>query len=270
MNKTELLIIDPQWDFCNPSGSLFVPGADQDMKRLSSMIDRIGPKINRIRVTLDSHHLIDVAHPLFWKNSSGKNPDPFTLISSEDLNNGTWKPFLPSLNGRMLNYVKTLEANGKYLLCIWPPHCLIGSQGQSIVPELYKALIKWEENKPWNVDYVTKGSNIFTEHYGAIEAEVPDPEDPSTQINTPLIESLIQTDTILVAGEAGSHCLKSTLEQIANKFKDDSYIKKLVLLTDATSPVISPVVDFPVIQEQFISDMQSRGMQVSTTTEFLS
>ena len=57
----QLLIIDPQNDFCDPKGSLFVPGADGDMTRLATMIDRISPKLADIHVTLDSHHLVDIA-----------------------------------------------------------------------------------------------------------------------------------------------------------------------------------------------------------------
>jgi nicotinamidase-related amidase len=272
MQKIQLLLIDPQEDFCNPNtGALYVPGADDDMKRLAAMIDRIGDKISQIQVTLDCHYEVDVAHPPFWINSKGENPAPFTIITSDDVRNGVWKPFMPSLNDRMIKYVEALEAQGNFPLCIWPPHCLIGTAGNNVYAPLAASLKKWQTNRPWNVNYVSKGSNPYTEHYGAIEAEVPDPADPMTQINTPLIQNLISADTILVAGEALSHCLKTTVEQIADKFGDDSYIKKLVLLTDATSSVaaIPNVVDFPAIGQQFITDMVARGMRVSTTTEFL-
>jgi nicotinamidase-related amidase len=271
MQKIQLLIIDPQVDFCDPKGSLFVPGADADMERLATMVDRIGDKITQIQVTLDCHSEVDVAHPPFWVNSNGENPGEydFTIISADDVKNGVWKPFIPSLQERMVKYVETLEAQGNFPLCVWPPHCLIGTPGNNVYPALAEALQRWQRTKPWNVNFVSKGSNPYTEHYGAIEAEVPDPNDPMTQINTRLIQSLISADTILVAGEAGSHCLKTTVEQIAEKFGDDSYIQKLVLLTDATSPVIHPVIDFPAIQQQFIDDMIARGMRTSTTTEFL-
>lgn len=268
MQKTELLIIDPQTDFCDPNGSLFVPGADKDMQRLASMINRLGNKINQIRVTLDCHHEVDVAHPVFWVDSEGNNPNPFTIISAEDVRNGVWRPFLPSIYDKMLQYVEELENKGNFPLCIWPPHCLIGTPGNNVCPVLADALQNWSRQKTWNVNYVSKGSNIFTEHYGAIEAEVPDSSDPSTQINTSLIQALMQADTILVAGEAGSHCLKTTVEQVADRFGDDSYISKLVLLTDATSPVIHPDIDLPAIQQQFIDDMMARGMKISTTVDF--
>ena len=41
MGKNCLLIIDPQNDFCDKKGSLFVPGADKDIKRLSKFIETV-------------------------------------------------------------------------------------------------------------------------------------------------------------------------------------------------------------------------------------
>jgi len=98
-----------------------------------------------------------------------------------------------------------------------------------------------------------------------VQADAVDPQDPSTQINTKLIETLVEADIILVAGEAGSHCLRNSVQDIAANFADDSYIKKLVLLTDATSPVPS----FENFQEDFIKEMTAKGMQLSTTVDFL-
>ena len=82
------------------------------------------------------------------------------------------------------------------------------------------------------------------------------------------IKTLMEADTILIAGEAGSHCVKSTVEDIADGFGDDTYIQKMVLLEDGVSPVRSPFVDFPAIQAQFIADMKARGMKVAKTTDY--
>jgi nicotinamidase/pyrazinamidase len=263
--RVELLIIDPQIDFCDPNkGKLYVSGAENDISRLAAMVDRLAPKIDAIHVTLDSHHLVDIAHPIFWVDSAGKHPDPFTLISASDVETCKWRPAQPALYQRALDYVKTLERNGRYMLCIWPYHCLIGSEGHAVMPELFAALGRWEQRFAM-VDYVTKGSNIFTEHYSAVQAEVPDPGDPSTQMNTALIQALIQADVIGVAGEAGSHCLANTVRDIANNFGDESAVSKLVLLTDATSPVTG----FESFQTDFVTEMTARGMRLATTTDFL-
>ncbi|GAB4461464.1 MAG: hypothetical protein OHK0029_26780 [Armatimonadaceae bacterium] len=264
--KLHGLIIDPQQDFCNAqTGALYVGGAEQDMARLAAMIRRIAPKITDLHVTLDSHHFVDVAHPIWWKDSAGKHPEPFTIITLADLENGKWTTTQPGMYRRSREYVEQLEANGRYPLCIWPPHCLIGSPGHAVVPELFDALKGWENQRFAVVDYVTKGSNIWTEHYSAVVADVPDPTDPSTQINTRLIQTLTEADLIFVAGEAGSHCLANTVRDIANNFGDDRYVSKLVLLTDATSPVTG----FEAYQEDFIAEMTGRGMKTATTTDFL-
>jgi nicotinamidase-related amidase len=260
MKKVHLVVIDPQFDFCDPSGNLYVKGADKDMERLGVMIEKIVDKIDDIHITLDSHHPVHIAHPIFWRDSKGNHPNPFTLISVSDVENGVWSTTRPGLYKQALNYVKELEKNKRYVLCIWPPHCLIGTKGQTVYEPINRALAQWTDQFAV-VDYVTKGSNILTEHYSAIVADVPDPSDPTTQMNVSFLNTLNEADIILLAGEAGSHCLANTGRDAINYFTDDSFVKKLVLLEDATSPVPG----FEGLQEQFIKDMTARGMSLATT-----
>jgi nicotinamidase/pyrazinamidase len=270
--KIRLLVIDPQNDFCDgpANGALPVPGAYDDMTRLSRLIKRIGNKIDDISVTLDSHRTIDVAHSPFWVDSKGRPPAPFTMITHADVESGIWTPRNPAWRKRMLAYTQQLQANGKYVLLIWPTHCLIGSPGHAIHPDLFGALRGWEETEFATVNYVTKGSNLFTEHYSAVAAEVPDPEDPSTLLNVDLIDSLRDSDVILLAGEALSHCLLSTVQDIADNIGDE-HVRKFVLLTDCTSPVqpAPGTPDFPAIAQAWITKMRARGMTTSTSTTFL-
>ena len=265
--RIDLVIIDPQNDFCKPDGALFVPGADNDMKRLASLIKRRKKVIKKIHVTLDCHYLIDIAHPPMWRNSAGENPEPFTIITSKDIRDGIWFPIYPQLRQKFTDYCEELESGGRYPLCIWPPHCLIGSVGNAVYPALYEALMEWQKEKGNNINWVSKGSNIFTEHYSAVKAEVPEDGDPTTQLNTDFLEVIGEADRIWLAGEAGSHCLKNTTEDIADGFVDDSNISKMELITDCTSPVISPIVDFLAIQDQFIINMKARGMKTVLSTE---
>lgn len=262
--KVELLVIDPQNDFCDSKGSLYVNGADKDMERLAVMTEKLAPILNDIHVTLDSHNLFDVAHPVFWKDSAGKNPNIYTIITKTDVKNGVWMTTLPSLQKRAEEYVSKLEANGRYPLCIWPPHCLIGSWGHNVYPVFFDALKKWED-RPQIVDYVTKGSNYMTEHYSAIKADVIDPQDPSTSVNMGLVNILDKVDFLLVAGEASSHCLAHSVRDIVSEFGKDDYVKKIIFLKDAASPVTG----FENFADQFISDMTAKGMQVSDTVNVL-
>lgn len=262
-----LLVIDPQNDFCDPKGALYVPGAADDMGRLAAMVLRLKSRIADIHVTVDSHRLFDIAHPLYWKDSAGKPPAPFTIITAADVADGRWSTTIPSLQRRALEYVRALEHGGRYPLCIWPPHCLIGSWGHQIVPGVLGALHEWEKTLAM-VDFVTKGSNPHTEHYSGVKAEVPDPRDPSTQLNTALVDTLLNADLVAIAGEAGSHCLANTVRDIASEFKDDALLQKLVLLTDATSPVPLPA-PLDTLQQDFVNEMVGRGMKTSTTVDFL-
>lgn len=283
--RIDLLIIDPQNDFCNEKlvdsggkiveqGALYVPGAEDDMTRLAAMIDRIGSHLYDIHVTMDSHRLVDISHPIFWVDGEGNNPPPFTIITPEDVRKGVWKANYLGYQKKATEYVNTLAKNARYDLCIWPPHCLIGYWGHNYFPAIGEALLQWEKENFSNVDVVTKGSNPFTEHYSGVQADVPDPNDPSTQLNTRLINTLEDADIILLGGEARGHCLATTVRDIVAKFDADGnsdYVKKMVLLTDATSDVADPpgTTLFTDIGEAFVADMVAKGMQLSTTTEFL-
>lgn len=258
--KIELIIIDPQNDFCDPNGSLYVPGANDDMQRVADLINRAGDRYNDIHATLDSHHFLDIAHPIFWVDSQGKNPDPFTIIERPDVENGKWMTYLPQYRSYGLDYVTALENNKRYPLCIWPPHCLIGSWGFSVFPPLYDALLAWEKRNPGAyVNFLTKGSNMLTEHYSAVKADVPDPDDPTTEMNFDFIDPLKDANQLDLTGEALSHCLANTVQDIAAGFGDDSYVKKFNLLEGASSNVPT----FEGFGERFVTDMVSRGMNTT-------
>lgn len=279
--KAHLVVIDPQNDFME-GGALAVPGATADMQRTAALIDRIGPKLQQIHVTLDSHQLIDIAHPAFWRDQDGNQPAPMTIITARVIKDGTWRPRLPRVKGvpdlrqYAIDYATTLESAGQYALMIWPPHCLIGQPGHNVQSDLAAALDRWSAARVRSIDFVTKGTNPLTEHYGALMAEVPMAQDPTTQLNGRFLDMLQRADQIAVAGEASSHCVKATVEQVADTIGEE-HIGKFVLLTDCMSPVPainnpdgSVLVDFPAIADQFIKDMVARGMQVSTSTDWLS
>ncbi|QTA82403.1 Uncharacterized protein dnl_47780 [Desulfonema limicola] len=263
MKKIHLLIIDPQIDFCEPDGALAVPGADADMERLADMINRIGDKICDIHCTLDTHHLFDISHPIFWLNLKGEHPDPFTIITKADVEKNIWHPANAQYQKYVLDYVSQLEINKRYPLCIWPPHCLIGTRGHNVFPVLAHAMQKWEKDHIAMVNYVAKGSNFKTEHYSAVQADVPDPGDPLTMLNNDLIKALEKADIILIAGEALSHCLKFTIEDIADNF-EEKHIKKMVFLKDCASSVPG----FENQGQDFVKAMNARGMQISNSVDF--
>ena len=268
--KVHLLIIDPQKGFMDSPGSaLPVTGANADMDRLADFIRKNGKKLEDIHVTLDSHQVIDIAHPAWWKGADGKMVQPFTLITAADIKAGIYTPRNPAERQRSLDYVEQLEKTGKYNLFIWPPHCLVGTEGHSIQNNLSDALVDWQAENYARVDFVVKGFNPYTEHYGGLLAEVPDPTDPSTQLNTNLLETLQQADEILIAGEALSHCVKETVNQIVENIGAE-HVKKIKILTDATSSVGQAPggPDFPAIGKAWLAEIQKKGVGVTTTATY--
>lgn len=288
MLKADLVIIDPQNDFMDikhdgngwvgtamPDGTIYrstlpVPGALEDMRRVAKLVNRVGHRLNDIHVTLDSHRVVDVAHPGFWRDSDGKQPAPFTMIFNADIRSGMWAPRNQAYRQRMLDYTASLEAAGKFILMIWPEHCLIGSWGHNVVDDLRIPLADWERKNFATIDFVTKGVNTFTEHYGALMAEVPDPTDPSTQLNGQFLSVLQDADIIGVAGEALSHCVATTIQQIVDNI-GDQHLKKIHILTDCMSPVPQTpgAPDFPALAQKFLKDMQARGLVLTTSDAFL-
>jgi nicotinamidase-related amidase len=125
------------------------------------------------------------------------------------------------------------------------------------------ALMEWEKTFAV-VNYALKGSNMWTEHYSAVRADVPEPTDPSTLLNTDLIARLEQADVIACSGQALSHCVANTVRDIADIFAEEN-ISKLVLVEDTSSSVSG----FEALGEQFVRDMKAQGMRTVKSTEFL-
>lgn len=264
MNHIHVLGIDWQNDFCNDKGSLFVPGADKDAERVAALINRIGSKVEMFHFTLDSHQETHIAHPVSWVGSDGKHPGVFTIISVDDVEKGVWRASNPRLQAWYLDYVKRLRDNKRYALCIWPPHCIIGSWGHSLVPSVSDALRDWSKKRNRFVNYVTKGSNDMTEHYSAMQADVPVDADPSSKLNARLIDILQQATQIVITGQALSHCVANTIRDIVANFGTDQ-AKKFVLLKDASSNVTG----FDKLGQDFVDEMVSKGMQIDTTANYL-
>lgn len=258
----QLLIIDEQKDFCDPDGMLFVPGAKEDCKRLSSFIEKNVQHFSAVHMTMDSHPFFHIAHPVFWKDENGKQPELYTVITHKDFMAKKYMPVKETLNKRIEEYLLALETHGRYKLTIWPPHCLIGTQGHSLEENVYNAVHKWEMVKPGNtIDFIQKAANPLTEHYSAIQAEVPDPSDPQTRTNFTLIDELKHADKIFVAGEALSHCVANTLNDLFVYIQPS----KITLLKDCCSSVSG----YEKKGEELLCYFMEQGMNIETSNSSL-
>jgi nicotinamidase/pyrazinamidase len=272
-----LLIIDPQNDFCDlpeawrppdpASGARLEPalpvtGAHADMLRLAELIERVSRRLTGISVTLDSHHRFDIAHPTFWQAADGSAVAPFTPITAGQVRAGEYRPRDAAALPRALAYLDELQRLGRYTLMVWPVHCEIGSWGHNVHAAVKAAYNRWEGRQLAVARKLVKGSNPWTEHYSAVQAEVPDASDPATQLNTELIAELDRADRLLVAGEAGSHCVRATVEHIAEHLPSRRP-DKITLITDC----MSPVGGFAEQQQAFFDAMRGRGVALRQSFE---
>ncbi|MBE9608307.1 hypothetical protein [Chitinilyticum piscinae] len=261
--RTQLLLIDPQYDFCDlPGAALPVAGANADLQRVAQLIARLGDRLDAIHVTLDTHQPLDIAHPVWWRDAAGNAPAPFTVITANEVHAGIWQARDPAQRAASMAYVDALATSGKYQLVIWPEHCLAGSPGHAVQPDVLAALHNWSRSQLKTVNFVSKGMNPRTEHYSAIQAEVPDPQDATTRPDAGWLAQLAQADTLLIAGEALSHCVASTVRDLAAQLPDR--IERFVLLTDCSSPVPG----FEALGEAFVTELTAQGMRLSSTANF--
>lgn len=233
-----------QNDFCKPGGALYVKNAEKDIARLGNFISVNEQKIDNIILTQDNHNVIDISHPVFWQDRDGKFPAPFTVIDTESIQNGTWQPRYRKAESA--EYIRKLKEQGEFPHVIWPEHCIIGSDGAAIVDEIMRPVCNWARKGNF-FDVVVKGTNPYTEHFGALKASVPVEGSPETHLNRELAGKLLLFDEILVAGEAKSHCVATTVKQMLEIV---GLAQKLVILEDCMSDVTGfETIGLPVYEK---------------------
>lgn len=231
--KTLLLAIDIQRDFMEDIGTLPVSGSRKDVERLTKWIYANLQNLTQIMCSLDTHSIVQIFHPAYWQDKKGNYPAPFSIITARDVIENKWI----ATNGkkqRSVDYLQQLELNGQKQLCIWPYHCLKGTKGAQLESEFTKMLYFHSAARAIQPIFVIKGQNPYSEMYGIIKAEY----DPTHYINKKVLETIEQFDAIYIAGEASSHCVLASVEQILEHFEGNlEMTSRITLLEDCMSPI---------------------------------
>jgi nicotinamidase-related amidase len=282
-----LVAVDVQNTFCIPGFELFVggrsgTGAVDDSRRLCEFIYRNLDVITQIAPTMDTHQAMQIFHSVFWVNDRGEHPAPFTLISEKDVEKGRWKfssVLGPSLGidedyaqRHLLNYTRTLKEGGKYDLTIWPYHVMLGSIGHALVPAVEEAIFFHSIARYSQTSFQVKGDNPFTEHYSVLGPEVVEGpnREPIAQKNVKFIEKLLQCDAVIIAGQAKSHCVAWTIDDLLQDIyvRDEKLAERVYLLEDCTSPVVvTGVMDYTDEANAAFQRFADAGMHVVRSTD---
>ena len=286
-----LLIIDAQNTFCLPEFELFVggrsgSGAVDDNLRLCEFIYRNLNAITTIAPTMDTHTAMQIFHPIFWINEAGEHPLPAaTLITLKDVQQGIWKvnPAVAhsiangnysALQKHVVHYVQKLSEDGKYPLTIWPYHSMLGGIGHALVSAVEEAIFFHSIARNSQALFEIKGGNPLTENYSVLRPEVLDGPDGNSiaQKNASFIDKLLGFDAIIIAGQAKSHCVAWTIDDLLTEIlaRDRKLAKKVYLLEDCTSPVVVPgVVDFTERADAAFQRFGAAGMNVVKSTQLI-
>ncbi|HEU0303399.1 MAG TPA: hypothetical protein VFR32_02345 [Gaiellaceae bacterium] len=266
--RTCLVVVDCQNTFCTPGFELFVPGAPDDSRRLCAFVYRNLARITQIVPTLDSHQAVQIFHAAWLVDEADRHPPPYTLVTADDVERGVWRAADPSAQGHLAHYTRALEEGGKYQLTVWPYHAMLGGIGHALVSAVEEALFFHSVARRNAPDFHVKGTNPLTEHYSVLGPEVtrgPDGEEIARR-DTELVERLRGFDAVIVAGQAKSHCVAWTIDDLLEDFGD--LAPKVYLLEDCTSPVVVPgAVDYTKEADAAFRRFAEAGMHVVRSTE---
>jgi len=277
-----LVAVDVQNSFCIPEHELYVAGrsgtgAVDDSRRLCEFIYRNLGVITQICPTMDTHNAMQIFHPIFIVNDKGEHPAPFTLISEEDVEKGVWK-FNPDLcfnfkvdeeygQQLLIHYTRQLKKGEKYDLTIWPYHGILGGIGHALVSSVEEAIFFHCVARYSQPDFHVKGDRSFTEHYSVLGPEVKEgPKGEELGLKSEkFFRKLIEFDAIIIAGQAKSHCVAWTIDDLLEDIlaRDRKLVEKVYLLEDCTSPVVVPgVMDYTDQADNAFRRFAGAGMHV--------
>jgi len=293
--RTHLLLIDLQKDFCHPEGSLYVggrsgTGAIDDNRRIAEFIYRNLDVVTSITTTMDTHFAYQIFCPSFWIDDQGAPLEPFRTVTSDEIRAGKAVPNpvvakwlcsgnLGWLRKQVEHYCSELERAGKYQLYLWPPHCLLGSEGHALAGVVHEAHVFHSFARGMQSWVEVKGGNPLTENYSVLRPEVLTRHDgrPLAQRNAGFLKTLLAADRVIIAGQAASHCVRSSIDDLVDEIAaaDPALAKKVYILTDCMSAVTVPdgnggfTADFTAEAEAAFDRFAAAGMNLIRSTDEL-
>jgi len=281
-----VVAVDVQNTFCIPGFELFVGGrsgngAVDDNRRLCEFLYRNLGAITAIIPTLDTHRATQIFHAAWLIDEEGRHPEPYTLVSVEDVESGRWKVNPPVVEStgieadyaqrQLLDYTQKLAESGKYNLTIWPYHGMLGGIGHALVSAVEEAIFFHTIARASQPSFQVKGDNPLTEHYSMFGPEITTGPDGGTiaGMNELLIEQLSLYDAIVVAGQAKSHCVAWTIDDLleGDDERERALAPRTYLLEDCTSPVVVPGMDYTAEADAAFDRFAAAGMHVVRSTD---
>ncbi|CAE6394871.1 unnamed protein product [Rhizoctonia solani] len=173
-NRTALMLVDIQYDFLPPNGSLAVANGTDILPTVYDLLDH---------THFDAYFASQDYHPVGHVSFASVHPGTEPYTSTQ----------VPKLNSN-----ETVEQ------MLWPDHCVQETQGCEIEEGVQKRLEKLQKSGKV-VEYIKKGANIHVDSYSAFA-------DNQYMAFTPLVRLVYthQIDRLVVVGLATDYCVRAT------------------------------------------------------------
>ena len=282
--RVHLVLIDMQKDFCMPEGTLFVAGrsgrgAVEDSDRIARFLYRNLGSITSVTCTLDTHYPFRSSRPpsgwtrLARRLQPGGRPD--------DVKNGRLRPnpalvwLMGATTGwssvhpllRAAGRASTASTSGRRTAWRGDGHALVGV--------IHEARLFHSYVRASPAENLVKGEEALTEYYSAIGPEVLTSFDgkPLAERNEAFLRILEENDAVLFAGQAASHCVKSTIEDLLEHTREE-LARKVYVLEDCMTSIAVPdpdrpgefAFDFTPYTEEALQRFKDAGMHVVRST----
>jgi nicotinamidase-related amidase len=150
---------------------------------------------------------------------------------------------------------------------------MLGGIGHALVSSVEEAVFFFGIARSVKPDFQVKGQHPLTEKYSVLSPEVLTGTSGKkiADKNTELIRKILDHDAVIIAGQAKSHCVAWTIDDLLSEIKarnQPDLARKIYLLEDCTSPVVIPeVVDYTNEANEAFQRFADAGMNLVRSTE---
>ena len=286
--RVGLLLVDVQNTFCIPGFELFVAGASgqaavEDNRRLAEFVYRNLGAITQMVPSLDTHHAMQIFHAAWLTDAQGNRPDPMTLVTADDAREGRWR----------VDPEVAAAAGVDPRVRPAPPGALHAPAGRprQVRPDRVALPRHAGRHRP-RAGVLGGGGGVLPRAGPAQRAAVlrqgragadralldagprghrgPGRRRASATVDHDLVQTLLGFDAVIVAGQAKSHCLAWTIDDLLShhSVQEDQLAQRTYLLEDCTSPIVVPgVVDYTGEADAAFERFAAAGMHVVRSTD---
>lgn len=294
-----ILWIDPNWDFCHQSGSLFVGGAGgvdgvYDTWRYGRFACGNVHRIAAMYISEDDHERESIEHAYRLIDHDGNPPPAFTMVSSEDLKSGVWRvrpEYGEEMQAYYIEYVSAMEKNRGHGLQIWPYHCIEQTVGAMVMPYVKSVAEWWGAIRGRQAEHYRKDGHRDVEFHSIFRPDVRDNRfisscmamvEKGQRLLSTLVLALFEGKYVVIGGEAASHCVGWSVDDligyILTNYPNEASVllSRIVIFTDCTSaivvrdengePIPGPSTDYRPAVEEMYARWRKHGLILTKST----